>query len=185
MSLLPGRRLAFISLHNISVYDIGTMVDDRPTTAVISQLPSQSRWALSDGAGNFSFYHRQSSLDTKAVTLVLTSKQMIYQLVIPHNVDYTPHLIHRAKVPQEFHIYTAGREKALGKKDKSVLVKIGMARDSEQETTGSEVIISQIPDISLWSGPSPPPILAEDIGRIVIQKRCRIDILDACRFPVM
>ncbi|KAH0589873.1 hypothetical protein H2248_000064 [Termitomyces sp. 'cryptogamus'] len=126
--VLPGRQLAFVSIRNVTVYDIDIMVDDRPIAPTIPQSPSEVRWTLFDHDGDFVFQHHQSSLDIKAVTLVLTSDhRMIYHLTIPHNLNSTPHLVHHGKSTQEHYFYTVGREKAFGEKDNSILVKVGMA----------------------------------------------------------
>ncbi|KAH0589880.1 hypothetical protein H2248_000071 [Termitomyces sp. 'cryptogamus'] len=184
--LLPGRQLAFVSIRNVTVYDIDIMVDDRPIAPLIPQSPSEVRWTLFDSDGDFVFEHHQSSLDAKAVTLVLTSKyRMIYHLTIPHNLDSTPHFVHHGKTTQEYCFYTVGREKAFGEKDKSILVKVGMAHESDLGTTGCELNVSQLPEMSLRSRPFPQPILAEDIGRIVTRMDSYVFVLDTCRSPVM
>ncbi|KAH0589864.1 hypothetical protein H2248_000056 [Termitomyces sp. 'cryptogamus'] len=184
--LLPGRQLAFVSIRNVTVYDIDDMADDRPIAPIIPQSPSEVRWALFDSDGDFVFQHHQSSLDTKAVTLVLTSNhRMIYHLTIPHNLDSTPHFVHHGKTTQEYCFYVVGREKAFGEKDKSILVQVGMAHESDLGTTGCELNVSQLPEMSLRSRPFPPPILAEDIGRIVTRMDSYVFVLDTCRFSVM
>ncbi|KAH0589861.1 hypothetical protein H2248_000053 [Termitomyces sp. 'cryptogamus'] len=186
--LLPGRQLAFVSIRNVTVYDIDIMADDRPIAPIIPQSPSEVRWALFDSDGDFVFQHHQSSLDTKAVTLVLTSNhRMIYHLTIPHNPDSTPHLVHHGKTTQEYCFYTVGREKAFGEKDKSTLVKVGMAHELDLGTTECELNVSRIPKMSLQSQSRyfPPPILSEDIGRIVTKMDSHVFILDTYRSPVM
>ncbi|KAG5730232.1 hypothetical protein E4T56_gene11652 [Termitomyces sp. T112] len=183
--LLPGRRLAFVSLHNLFVYDIGIMVDDRPIAPVIPSSPSEHHWALSDSNGSYHFQLCQSNLDTEAVTLVLISKQMIYQLVIPHNVDHIPHLVHHAEVPRPCYMYTAGREKVLGENFKSILFKVGVANDSESGAiTRCELVVSSTLQRLLCARCAFQPILTEDIGRIIIKADTTIFVLDTSRYRV-
>ncbi|KAG6891123.1 hypothetical protein C0992_010417 [Termitomyces sp. T32_za158] len=158
----------------------GTMTEDQPIAPVDSQSMTGPQWTVFNSHDEHNFKLLSSTQNNEAIHLVLASEhkhKMVYRLVIPHDVDRLPYLLHdmTMTVPRGYFAYVAGTQKTLWKKEVKglTLFKVGMAYNLDSNAiivTRRKLNISEDLQDLLSDGPY-IPVFADDIGRIVINKQ--------------